>query len=138
MAFIITDLWNSRVNIEQINFSTSNGFDNNHSTFINELKLNTTAKPTEVLPLRNITLSTDEFWDFSRETCIYIYSTLMILLVLFTLSRGFIFFSICMKASTNLHDNMFQSITRATMRFFNTNSAGRILNRFSKVVNYLS
>ncbi|KAH1014557.1 hypothetical protein HUJ05_012410 [Dendroctonus ponderosae] len=63
----------------------------------------------------------------------YIYSTLMVLLIIFTMVRVFVFFSVCMRASTNLHNNMFQNITRAAMSFFNTNSAGRILNRFSKV-----
>lgn len=37
-----------------------------------------------------------------------------------------------MKASRTLHNAMFRGITRATMNFFNTNSSGRILNRFSK------
>lgn len=37
-----------------------------------------------------------------------------------------------MKASTHLHNLMFQGVTRATMFFFNTNPSGRILNRFSK------
>lgn len=37
-----------------------------------------------------------------------------------------------MKASTYLHNLMFQGVTRATMFFFNTNPSGRILNRFSK------
>ncbi|CAG9837334.1 unnamed protein product [Diabrotica balteata] len=75
---------------------------------------------------------TNNFWHFSRETSIYIYSGLIVLLVVITLVRSFTFFIVCMRASTRLHDNMFISITRATMRFFNTNSSGRILNRFSK------
>ncbi|KYB27685.1 probable multidrug resistance-associated protein lethal(2)03659 isoform X2 [Tribolium castaneum] len=74
----------------------------------------------------------DDFWHFSRDTSIYIYSVIIGLLIIITLIRSFTFFSVCMRASTRLHDNMFASITRATMRFFNTNSAGRILNRFSK------
>ena len=37
-----------------------------------------------------------------------------------------------MRASMRLHDRMFRSISRATMRFFNTNTSGRVLNRFSK------
>ncbi|RZC36194.1 multidrug resistance-associated protein, partial [Asbolus verrucosus] len=73
-----------------------------------------------------------DFWHFSRETSIYIYSVIIGSLIIITLVRSFTFFTICMRASTRLHDNMFSSITRATMRFFNTNSAGRILNRFSK------
>lgn len=37
-----------------------------------------------------------------------------------------------MRSSVRLHNRMFDSITRAPMRFFNTNTSGRILNRFSK------
>lgn len=37
-----------------------------------------------------------------------------------------------MRASTNLHNLMYNGVTRATMYFFNTNPSGRILNRFSK------
>jgi ATP-binding cassette subfamily C (CFTR/MRP) protein 4 len=73
-----------------------------------------------------------DFWHFSRDTSIYIYSVIIGSLIIITLVRSVTFFTICMRASTRLHDNMFGSITRATMRFFNTNSAGRILNRFSK------
>nr|CAH7729850.1 unnamed protein product [Callosobruchus chinensis] len=81
---------------------------------------------------RNDTSSGQDFWEFSRETCIYVYSGLVGVLILMTLVRSFTFFAICMRASMRLHDRMFESITRTTMRFFNTNSAGRILNRFSK------
>jgi ATP-binding cassette subfamily C (CFTR/MRP) protein 4 len=73
-----------------------------------------------------------DFWHFSRDTSIYIYSVIIGSLIIITLVRSVTFFTVCMRASTRLHDNMFGSITRATMRFFNTNSAGRILNRFSK------
>lgn len=37
-----------------------------------------------------------------------------------------------MRASRNLHNTMFQGVTRARMYFFHTNPSGRILNRFSK------
>lgn len=37
-----------------------------------------------------------------------------------------------MKASRNLHNTMFNGVTRARMYFFHTNPSGRILNRFSK------
>lgn len=74
----------------------------------------------------------DKWWDFSRNTCIYIFSAITALTVIVTLVRSFVFFITCMRASTRLHDTMFSSITRTTMRFFNTNTSGRILNRFSK------
>lgn len=37
-----------------------------------------------------------------------------------------------MKASQTLHDTMFKGLISSTMRFFDTNPSGRILNRFSK------
>lgn len=52
--------------------------------------------------------------------------------VVLSLVRSIFFFHTCMRASRRLHDTMFNSLTRATMRFFNTNNSGRILNRFSK------
>ncbi|XP_033334914.2 ATP-binding cassette sub-family C member 4 isoform X1 [Megalopta genalis] len=81
----------------------------------------------------NDTITTTD-WEgpLSREICIYTYSALTVLTIVITLMRSFTFFTTCMKASTKLHDRMFRSISRATMRFFNTNTSGRVLNRFSK------
>jgi len=61
----------------------------------------------------------------SRETCIYIYTALTVGTVVITLVRSITFFKVCMRASVNLHDLMFRSITRATMYFFNTNPSGK-------------
>ncbi|KAF5283713.1 hypothetical protein FQR65_LT13748 [Abscondita terminalis] len=71
-------------------------------------------------------------FNFSTNTCIYIYTGITVATVILTLSRSLTFFYACMQSSVKLHDNMFGSIINATMRFFNTNSSGRILNRFSK------
>lgn len=68
----------------------------------------------------------------SANTCIYVYTAITVGTIVVTLLRSITFFKVCMRASVNLHDSMFRSITRATMYFFNTNSSGRILNRFSK------
>ncbi|EGI58008.1 Putative multidrug resistance-associated protein lethal(2)03659 [Acromyrmex echinatior] len=68
----------------------------------------------------------------TRMQCVYIYSGLIVLTICITLIRSLIFFWTCMRSSVRLHDHMFRSISRATMRFFNTNTSGRILNRFSK------
>ncbi|GFG33086.1 hypothetical protein Cfor_12110, partial [Coptotermes formosanus] len=86
---------------------------------------------------RNESLANDTVLDntlgtLSRETFIYIYAAVTLGTIVITLMRSFAFFSVCMRASVNLHDLMFRSITRATMYFFNTNPSGRILNRFSK------
>lgn len=68
----------------------------------------------------------------TRMECIYIFTGLTALTIGVTLIRSFAFFATCMRASMRLHDNMFRSISHATMRFFNTNTSGRVLNRFSK------
>lgn len=87
---------------------------------------------------RNESLANDTSLDntflgtLSRENCIFIYAAVTVGTIVITLVRSFAFVSVCMRASMNLHDLMFRSITRATMYFFNTNPSGRILNRFSK------
>lgn len=68
----------------------------------------------------------------TRIQCIYIFTIVTVLTIGVTLIRSFAFFRTCMRASIRLHDHMFRSISRATMRFFNTNTSGRVLNRFSK------
>ncbi|XP_053661392.1 ATP-binding cassette sub-family C member 4 [Anopheles marshallii] len=67
-----------------------------------------------------------------RQQYIWIYSGLIILLVILVVQRSFSFFYVCLRISVNLHDRLFRGLTRATMHFFNTNPSGRILNRFSK------
>lgn len=69
---------------------------------------------------------------FTTNECLYIYGALILLVVFMTILRGFLFFKVCMHASKELHDRMFGCILHATMRFFDSNPSGRILNRFSK------
>jgi len=38
----------------------------------------------------------------------------------------------CLRASMHLHDKLFRGVTQTFMQFFNRNSSGRILNRFSR------
>ncbi|KAL7728495.1 hypothetical protein ACLKA6_012510 [Drosophila palustris] len=76
--------------------------------------------------------SQEEPTSFTTFECMYIYGGLIIAVVVMTTFRGFLFFKTCMHASKVLHDRMFSSILHATMRFFDTNPSGRILNRFSK------
>ncbi|KAG8042341.1 hypothetical protein G9C98_004975 [Cotesia typhae] len=75
---------------------------------------------------------TSSLSEQDRYICIYIFSALTVMTVVITLVRSFAFFELCVRASKRLHDKMFRSISRATMRFFNTNTSGRVLNRFSK------
>ncbi|XP_022822041.1 multidrug resistance-associated protein 4-like isoform X2 [Spodoptera litura] len=68
---------------------------------------------------------------------LYVYSALIICCIFFITARAFMFFKVCMTASRNLHNDMFHSMLRGVMRFFDTNSSGRILNRFSKDIGAL-
>ncbi|XP_060872281.1 probable multidrug resistance-associated protein lethal(2)03659 isoform X3 [Metopolophium dirhodum] len=74
----------------------------------------------------------DTPWIISRQFCVVIYAILNLTLIIVIFIRCAMFVSVLMGTSMNLHNNMFNAITRATMYFFNTNSSGRILNRFTK------
>ncbi|XP_071056450.1 probable multidrug resistance-associated protein lethal(2)03659 [Onthophagus taurus] len=68
----------------------------------------------------------------NQDTSIYIYSSIIASIIIFTVIRSYLFFAHASIASKNLHSKMFNSLLRFPMKFFNTNSSGRILNRFSK------
>ncbi|XP_044268134.1 probable multidrug resistance-associated protein lethal(2)03659 [Tribolium madens] len=80
--------------------------------------------------LSNVTTEVSSF--LTPNNCIYIHSSFIVFLIVATITRSLSFFKVCMRASRNLHNNMFLGVVHATMRFFNTNPSGRILNRFSK------
>ena len=63
---------------------------------------------------------------------IYIYTALIVVLFVSTILRSVSFFAICMRASVRLHNRVFARMLRAPVAFFDTNPAGRILNRFTK------
>lgn len=66
------------------------------------------------------------------ETCVIVYSVLIGGIFFSAIIRSISFYNVCITASQKLHDNMFNGIITATMRFFNINPSGRILNRFAK------
>ncbi|XP_023170245.2 probable multidrug resistance-associated protein lethal(2)03659 isoform X2 [Drosophila hydei] len=67
----------------------------------------------------------------SESSDIYYFAAINVTLIIFALLRTLLFFNMAMHSSTQLHNSMFRSITRAAMYFFNTNPSGRILNRFA-------
>lgn len=83
----------------------------------------------------SLNLTTRESDDddvLSTNTCIIVYSILIATIFFVALIRSISFYNVCIKASQTLHDNMFTALISTTMRFFNVNPPGRILNRFSR------
>lgn len=72
----------------------------------------------------------DEIWA-KRMEIIYYYGTAMVIVFYLAFQRTSLFFRTCIHASRNLHEQLYRGITRSPMEFFNKNSSGRILNRFS-------
>jgi ABC-type multidrug transport system fused ATPase/permease subunit len=123
----------------------SNGVDNNNTEMWNGTDGEVmTTEETTTLYAENFTDATNPTFALippdltqpdaalSQTTYIWIYSVLILLSIVLTTSRSLLFFKICMNASKRLHNSMFANILQATMRFFDTNPSGRILNRFSK------
>ena len=67
-----------------------------------------------------------------RNLDIIIYSVFIVVLFVSTIIRATTFFAICMSASVNLHNKIFARMLRAPVAFFDSNPAGRILNRFTR------
>lgn len=78
----------------------------------------------------SLTIFDGEWWTTDRH--VYFYAGLIACLVFFVVCRSFAFYQMCLRISTNLHNELFRGVTRATMIFFHQNSTGRFLNRFSK------
>ncbi|KAK9870715.1 hypothetical protein WA026_008286 [Henosepilachna vigintioctopunctata] len=103
-------------------------------TLVTSRILTTTFNTTE---FSNIIETTTEafshaIFDFDTNMYMTVYTVLIILVIILSIGRSLLFFYITMSASRNLHNFMFSNVLKATMRFFDTNSSGRILNRFSK------
>ncbi|KAK0081216.1 hypothetical protein PV326_007800 [Microctonus aethiopoides] len=95
---------------------------------------NRTIFNTNETSISNNTLTISDTLDsmLSKNTCRYIFSGLIFLTIIISITRSFAIYEVFIRASKRLHNALFYSITRATMYFFNTNTSGRILNRFSK------
>lgn len=93
-------------------------------------KIKTLSSPNE-----NRNSSTEDS-DLRNQTLLnaYIrtYCALMAAATIATIYRTFEFFALCLSASIALHNDLYASVIRAKMKFFDLNPSGRILNRFSK------
>ncbi|XP_031633880.1 probable multidrug resistance-associated protein lethal(2)03659 [Contarinia nasturtii] len=67
-----------------------------------------------------------------RAKYVYVYALLSIIVLYLVFQRAIILYMFCLKASRRIHEKMLNGVIQAQMYFFNVNSSGRIINRFSK------
>ncbi|XP_072393687.1 LOW QUALITY PROTEIN: probable multidrug resistance-associated protein lethal(2)03659 [Diabrotica undecimpunctata] len=70
--------------------------------------------------------------ESTTNNYLYIYAVLLGSLFVLAMSRSFFFYKLAMLSSQKLHSTFFINIIGATMRFFDTNPGGRIINSFCK------
>nr|XP_023027911.1 multidrug resistance-associated protein 4-like [Leptinotarsa decemlineata] len=75
--------------------------------------------------------------NWATETYIYIYGGIATFCLITTLSRSILFHRFLLSCSSNLHTSVFESIIHTSLRFFEANPAGKILNRLSKDINVI-
>lgn len=80
----------------------------------------------------NVSIYNNETTSEQRHQYLFIYTTLVATAVYLAFQRSITLIHTCLRASRGLHNKLFLGIIRAPMYFFNTNSSGRIINRFSK------
>lgn len=113
-----------------------NGTDANATATTLATTATTTVTPLNATQLDAIMLqpsnSSASDLDGERHQYMYTYAIIMLLVLYLVFQRAILFFSMCLKASRKMHDKLFRGIIRAPMHFYNANSSGRIMNRFSK------
>ncbi|XP_031342463.1 probable multidrug resistance-associated protein lethal(2)03659 isoform X2 [Photinus pyralis] len=73
-----------------------------------------------------------QFEDTDHQRYSYIFGSIAIASVIFTILRSIYSMKLAKRSSKALHETMFKNVIRATVSFFYANSSGIILNRFAK------
>ncbi|GCB72667.1 hypothetical protein scyTo_0006412 [Scyliorhinus torazame] len=61
-----------------------------------------------------------------------IFGMAIVVIIVLSVFKGYVFTKFTMKASSTLHDNVFYKILNCPMKFFDVTPSGRLINRFSK------
>lgn len=69
---------------------------------------------------------------FTTGQYLMIHGAIVLVTIFITNIRVIPFAELCVTASSRLHNSMFSTMIKGIMRFFDTSSSGRILNRFTK------
>ncbi|XP_052784055.1 ATP-binding cassette sub-family C member 5-like isoform X2 [Mya arenaria] len=60
-----------------------------------------------------------------------VYGASVGVMIVTTAFRAFLFMKVTLRASSNMHNNIFKKVLASPMKFFDTTPVGRIINRFS-------
>ena len=77
-----------------------------------------------------------EYPELSNDQCLYILGILVGAMVVVSVVRTFFFGFFTINASSALHDAMFEAVIASPLRFFEQVPLGRVMNRFSKDLDY--
>ena len=75
----------------------------------------------------------DEAKQVGEDTYAYVYLGLCLGTIFLAVIRARSFFGFILRAASKLHADMFHHVVYSAMRFFESNPAGRILNRFGQL-----
>lgn len=70
--------------------------------------------------------------EANRIKYVYIYAILIAAALYLIFQRALALYIFCLKTARRIHEKLLQSVMYTSMYFFNTNSSGRVINRFSK------
>ncbi|XP_077982033.1 ATP-binding cassette sub-family C member 5-like [Glandiceps talaboti] len=87
---------------------------------------NSTTNYTETLVSVNLAENTDVTYFVT------VYVGILAAVLVFTVLKCLFYVAVSLKASSKLHDKVFQRVFHSPMSFFDTTPSGRILNRFSQ------
>ncbi|KAI3365805.1 hypothetical protein L3Q82_000804 [Scortum barcoo] len=86
----------------------------------------------DAISIKNGINATRSDKGFNLTFYLNIYSGLTVAAVVFGYARSLVTFHGLVRSAQTLHNNMFSSVIRSPVYFFDVNPTGRILNRFSK------
>lgn len=122
-------------NVKSVEITSDVNLTDSRSLGGNEyLELNQSLQDTDGFPRGS---DYDLFRDIKLGNMCLIYLSIVVLLLFASFSRNMIFFRSCFRASRSIHEETLHGVLYAPMSFFDQNSFGAILARFSTDLNAL-
>ncbi|KAK3610659.1 hypothetical protein CHS0354_028038 [Potamilus streckersoni] len=97
--------------------------------------ISTTTLPMISASSNNINMTVDDpnvSGVFTYEFYLLVYGTSLVGILLLQIMKSIGGIKVTITAASNLHNEVLDKVVKAPMKFFDTNPAGRVLNRFSK------